>query len=553
MLAMAGQPDSRCDAVLIGYENQENLGLRSIVAFLESRGWRVRLVPFVPGLEQAVVSIVQALRAAGVEAQFTAGGHFPSLRPEQTFELLPQLDSIIRFEGEHTAAEMLAAIDTATSWSRIRGLAFRDGSRIVLTPVRPLVADLDGLPPVPRDPPREAAPGIRLAAMLASRGCLFDCAFCSIRLFYGSVPGPRRRVRNPASVVAEMRRLHDDHDVRFFSFQDDDFAARTEPQRRWIAAFLEQLGAADLPARIRWKISCRVDDLEPQLLAAMVDHGLAAVYLGVESGNDEGLRTLNKRVTVAQNLAAIELLESAGVATSIGFMLLDPSSTLTSVRENTAFLRRVGENGYSPVNFCQMLPYTGTPSEATLRAARRLQGTITRPTYGFTDHRLDCYSFLVQRIFTRRHFSPDGTLAPLQQADFEYRLRRSFGHPEPVAGYGERLRALVCRSNREAVDNLDQLLDRLGSVGADALQDEQQALLAMADREWRNEAEVEIALATLAPAAELSRPADGPAGRRDGTDGAGDDGSLPIRAAPRGMTDNTARPGPSSRLLQLLQ
>jgi hypothetical protein len=213
----------------------------------------------------------------------------------------------------------------------------------------------------------------------------------------------------------------------------------------------------------------------------------------------------------------------------------------------------VGENGYSPVNFCQMLPYTGTPSEATLRAARRLQGTITRPTYGFTDPRLDWYSFLVQRIFARRHFSPDGTLAPLQQADFEYRLRRSFDHPEPVAGYGERLRALVCRSNREAVDNLDQLLDRLGSVGADALQDEQQALLAMADREWRNEAEVEIALATLAPAAELSRPADGPAGRRDGTDGAGDDGSLPIRAAPRGMTDNTARPGPSSRLLQLLQ
>jgi hypothetical protein len=402
----------------------------------------------------------------------------------------------------------------------------------VLTPVRPLVADLDSLPPVYRDPPREAAPGIRLAAMLASRGCLFDCAFCSIRQFYGSVPGPRRRVRTPASVVAEMRRLHDDHDVRFFSFQDDDFAARTEPQRRWIAAFLEQLGEADLPARIRWKISCRVDDLEPQLLAAMVDHGLAAVYLGVESGNDEGLRTLNKRITVAQNLAAIELLESAGVATSIGFMLFDPSSTLESVRENTVFLRRVGENGYFPINFCQMLPYAGTPIEASLRAAGRLQGTITRPTYGFTDPRLDWYSFLVQRIFTRRNFSPDGTLALLQQADFEHRLRRSFGHPEPVAGYGERLRQLVRRSNLGAVDMLEELLDRIGSIGADALLDEQLTLLAMADREWRSEAEIEIALATLARTAEPSRSADGPAGIRDGTDGAGDDGLRLIRAAP---------------------
>jgi anaerobic magnesium-protoporphyrin IX monomethyl ester cyclase len=519
---MESQADSRCDALLVGYENQENLGLRSIVAFLGARGWRVCLVPFAAGLEQEVLARVQALRprlvgfslifqyslddfapllallrTGGVRAHFTAGGHFPSLRPEQTLELLPQLDSIVRFEGEQTTAELLAALDNPDWWPRIRGLAFRQGQQVAVTPVRPLIEDLDSLPPVHRDPPREAAPGIRVAAMLASRGCLYDCAFCSIRQFYGSVPGARRRVRTPASVVAEILRLFEEQEVRFFSFQDDDFAARTPAQRRWVAAFLDGLGAAGLKDRVRWKISCRVDDLEPALLAAMVDHGLAAVYLGVESGNNEGLRTLNKRVTVSQNLTAIDLLKSAAVAVSIGFMLFDPSSTFDSLRENIAFLRRVGDDGYFPVNFCQMLPYAGTPIEAALRASGRLQGTATRPTYGFLDPRLDWYSFIVQRIFTRRNFHPAGTVALLQQADFVHRLGRSFGHSGSGDAFGAQLRHLIGRSNRQAVDILEELLGRIRGDGVDALLDEQQALLVMADREWRSEADIEVALAAM--------------------------------------------------------
>ena len=79
---------------------------------------------------------------------------------------------------------------------------------------------------------------------------------------------------------------------------------------------------------------------------------------------------------------------------------------------------------------------------------------------------------------------------------------------------------------------LEELLDRIGSDGADALLDEQQSLLAIADREWRSEAEIEIGLATLGQAAQRSRPADGRAGARDGLDEAGDDGLRGIRAAP---------------------
>ena len=71
--------------------------------------------------------------------------------------------------------------------------------------------------PRPRDP-----------TMLASRGCLYDCSFCSIRQFYAGAPGPLRRVRSPEDVAAEMKDLYQGRDVRLFLFQDDDFAAKSE-------------------------------------------------------------------------------------------------------------------------------------------------------------------------------------------------------------------------------------------------------------------------------------------------------------------------------------
>ena len=304
-------------------------------------------------------------------------------------------------------------------------------------------------------------------------------------------------MRSPVAVVEEMARLYARHDVRFFSFQDDDFAARTAEQRRWVGVFLELLHDAGLTGLVRWKVSCRVDDIEPRLLERMMQGGLAAVYLGVESGNESGLRTLNKRVTVAQNLHAIETLKAHDVAMSIGFMLFDPSSTADTVRENLAFLREAGDDGYLPINFCQMLPYAGTPIEAQLRDAGRLEGTETRPSYRLLDPRLDWYQFLVQRIFTRRNFEADGLVALLQRADFSHRLAVSFGRREPSAGYGEALRGMIRDSNRLALDTLERLLEALLETGAERLLREEETLLGLAAAEWQGEAAIEVRLRAL--------------------------------------------------------
>jgi hypothetical protein len=217
----------------------------------------------------------------------------------------------------------------------------------------------------------------------------------------------------------------------------------------------------------------------------------------VESGNDEGLRTLNKRAGVEQNLAAISLLKEHDAAMSIGFMLFDPSSTQATVRDNIRFLRSVGEDGYFPINFCKMLPYAGTPIEDSLRKDCRLKGTVSQPDYGFQDPRLDWYEFLVHRAFTRRNFDPGGLVALLQQADFDWRLTKYFGTGDPKPHFGEALNGIIRETNLLAIETLESLLDDILACGIDSLLEDRERLVSTFEREWRGEMVAEVNLKRL--------------------------------------------------------
>lgn len=477
-------PAQRTDAILVGWERQENLGLRHILSYLEAEGYRVQLVPYAPGAEDSVVravceadarlvgfsiifqynlrdygELMKALRKAGVQSHFTAGGHYPSLRPENTLREIPELDTVVRFEGELTARELLERLDRPETWGEIQGLTFRRDGEVVVNPARPLIEDLDRLPWPARGEQLQSVRGIPTAPMLASRGCLFDCSFCSIRQFYGQAPGPLRRTRSPEDVAREMRYLFDARGVRLFLFQDDDFAAKTENQRDWLGRFLLALDRERLTGRIGWKISCRVDDIEPEIMTRCRDRGLLTVYLGVESGNASGLETLNKHATVEQNLRAMRILKETGVDADMGFMLLDPGSTLESVRENVAFLRKVAELGGPPICFVKTLPLAGTAMEKQLAGEGRLTGDPLRPDYRFLDPRLDHYALWITLRFSQRNSAPNGLVETLRIAHFDQVVARAFEAAPWTGEYGAELRRLIDRANESAISTLERTLE----------------------------------------------------------------------------------------------
>jgi anaerobic magnesium-protoporphyrin IX monomethyl ester cyclase len=507
------------DALFVGYEDQENLGLRSIIATLEKQGFHTVLKPYIPKNALDVLSAVEdytpdlvgfsiifqytldefaeltaILRQADVHAHFTVGGHFPSLRPREVLDALPHIDSVVRFEGELTTVELLHHLRHPEAWASIKGLAFRRGNEVVINSPRPLISDLDALPQPFRSKTPSVPRGIRVASILASRGCLYNCSFCSIRQFYGSAPGPLRRIRSPEAVVAEIRTLYERDGVRFFIFQDDDFAAKSQKQRQWIEKFLHVLNEANLTRKVGWKISCRVDDIDENLIARCIDHGLIAVYLGVESGNPSGLQTLNKRVTVEQNLKAIETLKRLGVAFDMGFMLFDPDSTIETIKENINFLRQVTADGTCPANFCKMLPYAGTPIEKRLMEEGRLKGTVSQPDYDFIDPRLDWYFLYVSIVFRFRNFDELGLVERLRLARFDQLLAHAFEIIPRDSDYKNALYSLTAKANSIALDSLENILRFVEARNIENIKADWPLLSTLANRQWQADIEIQYAL-----------------------------------------------------------
>jgi anaerobic magnesium-protoporphyrin IX monomethyl ester cyclase len=441
--------------------------------------------------------LIRFLRTHRMTAHFTAGGHFPSLRPIDTMELIPGLDSIVRFEGELTMGELIIKVRAGEKIDNIAGLVFRENRQIVVNPSRPLIRDIDKLPYIYRGGHDQMIGGVNMAYMIASRGCNHNCSFCSIRQFYGSAKGKLRRVRSPELVVDEMNQLYNSRSIRFFAFRDDDFVGSSGEQRSWLAKFLAELDKKGLSGKIAWNISCRVDGFDQELLEQMKDHGLVYVSMGVESGNDQGLRMLNKRVSVGQNLAAIELLRKFDIGCSMGFMILDPSSTVNTVRENTGFLKKAGETGHFIITFCKMVPYAGTPIENLLETEGRLRGETIAPDYSFSDPVVEWFAYIFRRIFLKRNHMDNGLVRMIQSIDYQYRVYKSFESRATLNGFQKELTTLTKRANILAVETLERIMEASERFDVEHLIHDKRIIPSIAEDEWRGELLIESRLAAL--------------------------------------------------------
>jgi radical SAM superfamily enzyme YgiQ (UPF0313 family) len=516
------------EVVLIGYQDQGNLGMGYLAAVLERHGCATETIDVRDGGEKIAARlagrqplivgfslifqfflpqfrrVAAELREAGITSHFTIGGHYPSLCHDELLVNFPEIDSVVRYEGEETLIELLDRLRSGGDWHEISGIAYVRGDQVVATPARALVQDLDSLPfpQRPYEPQRIA--GFATLPLLASRGCIRRCSFCSIHTFYRTAPGKVVRVRRPAKVVEEMLHLNRRHGVRVFLFQDDDFPLWGKKGRRWADELVARLHDSGLAETTVWKISCRAEYVEPELFASMRKAGLFLVYMGIESGVESGLDVLFKQMTVEQNLDAVANLKRLDIVFAYGFMLFDPSSTFESIRGNIAFLRRIVGDGSAPAVFSRMLPYGGTPIRDQLAKEGRLRGDLTHPDYDFLDLRINEYHRLLT-LAVRPWIHNQGLsyslsdvadeletierLAPGPRGGAEYRatLRQmtaeanarlfalvedsslafergdqSLLDPRPVRDYCERMRARVLDLRQDFIaDNVDALVENI--------------------------------------------------------------------------------------------
>lgn len=511
----AGRPQR---VLLVGFQDQDNLGLRYLCSAVRAAGHEPRIITFDADparlIEQAradrpdliglslifqymtprFAEVIGAVRAAGIDSHVTVGGHYPSFEPERVLRAIPGLDSVVRFDGEATLADLLNRLAAGREWREIDGLATRTADGTVLANrLREPVADLDDLPwPERADIDYESRP-LATASVLGSRGCPWNCSFCSIRPFYELQGGRLRRLRKPDSVVAEMIDLHERRGVPLFLFQDDDFLATGRRAREWAGAIADAL-AEHAGGRLAFKMSCRSDEVDGETLRRLMRGGLTHVYMGVESGDAEGLAGMNKLLQPTAHLAAGRTLKALGLSFDFGFMLMDPSSTFRSIRSNIDFLESFVGDGWSVATFCRMLPYAGTPVEAQLAAEGRLRGSDFQPDYSFLDPRLDAFYDWMIQTFHRRNFTSEGLCHVLRYLMFEARLRLR-GREPGAARTLPVLQYLTARANQIAFRVLRAGLDHVEAMPSGRVRPDDEYLAALTRWEAAEEERLERDLA----------------------------------------------------------
>lgn len=495
---------------------QDNLGVGYITSILLNTGYRVKMIDFRLGKDRILEELrrseplvvgfsiifqyhidefrelITYLRLQGIHAHFCAGGHYPSLRPRQLMQLISELDSVVLFEGERTFLELAEALSSGQEWRHIRGIAHRDGQTMVINPLRPLEPDLDNFPPPFRPPLKEFALGKKYATLLAGRGCVYDCSFCSIREFYSRPPGSIKRLRRPEMVVREMELLRDDMDCSVFVFQDDDFPVSHPWGSAWASRFCQLVEEKELNDKILWKISCRPDEISGRMFEMMKSCGLFLVYLGIESGTEEGLCLMNKHIKPGVNIDGVRILKELGINYDYGFMLFDPSSTIDSVRQNLHFLETICGDGSSPVTLCKMRPYAETKIEAVLREQGRLKGRTGFEDYEFLDDRVNALYTLVTEWFANWIGAHDGILNFARWTRYHLAVfRKYFTKPTQAVELEERTAAITRESNGFILRTIGKACDILcsdrGQAQASSFSKEMEEEIRAVEEQYRDD------------------------------------------------------------------
>jgi len=478
--------------LLIGYQDQDNLGLRYLMSAVLAAGHRATLMTyrsdvdeitrFINSCKPDVVGfslifqymvpdfarIIASLRDRGIRTHFTIGGHYASFEPEEVLRQMPGLDSVVRFEGEQTLVHLLNRLGNKKDWRDLDGIAYRCDDEIRLTLIAEPVTDLDDLPLPDRQSIDYEGHPMPTASVLGSRGCPWKCSFCSIRPFYEEQGGKLRRFRRPQSVVNELIDLYRHRGVSIFLFQDDDFLAGGKRAKRWAVDIADLIRDAGLAGKIVFKISCRSDEIDEEIIRRLMDGGLTHVYMGVESGDEQDLLNMNKLLKPATHLQAGRTLKNLGLSFDFGFMLVQPYSTFDTIRNNIAFLEEFIGDGWSVAPFCRMLPYAGTPIKQRLEQEGRLLGTTFEPDYKLLDPKLDLFYDWMVNTFYQRNFTNQGLCHILRGMLFEARLRldteRSVTEEQRlyIKHLTEVCNRIACYTLRCAIDHVDETpLDKL--------------------------------------------------------------------------------------------
>jgi len=280
------------------------------------------------------------------------GGPHVTFLAEETLTAHPEVDFVVRGEGERKLLDLIRCLEGDGDPSSVQGIAFRQDDRVVQT-LEPPPLDVNALPmPAYHLLPMQAyrfEVMVNFTTLLASRGCPHRCTFCAEWPFWGDGWRPR----DPEAVVEEIELLHRRYDRQSFWFGDDCFNVDGDHMRAISEGILKR------GLEIAWFYQGRADLVikHRDVLPLMRRAGNLMVQLGIEASTDGELSSFRKQLTVEQVREAVHLLRQNDIVCQGLLIIGTPSESAQSIQHKVRFAKWLDVD--FPI-FTVFTPFPGT-------------------------------------------------------------------------------------------------------------------------------------------------------------------------------------------------
>ena len=322
-----------------------------------------------------VRALLARIKDAFPSLRIVIGGEHPSAIPEVCLEQCPAIDVCVVGEGEATMVALLDAWRDRSSLEDVAGIVWRSGHDVVRRNApRERIRDLSGiLPPawdlfpIERYLESRLAYGVNLGRtmpMLATRGCPFECTFCSNPSMWTT----RWQPRPVADVIAEIAQYRDRYQATNFDFYDLTAVIR----RDWIIEFCDEI--LQRGWRITWQMPAgtRSEALDREVLERMQRSGHRHIVYAPETGSARTLAATKKKVNLERMEASIRDAVRLDLDVKLNMIMGLPGETRADLAATVAFLMRMAWMGVTDAFIAAFMPYPGSSEFRRMRDAGQI-------------------------------------------------------------------------------------------------------------------------------------------------------------------------------------
>lgn len=370
-------------------KRRDPLGILYIAAAARESGYSVRILdlqvesiglrkaiaqekPKVVGISGLTITrfesfnIARIIKSVFPEIVTAYGGPHASCAAQDTLENIPEIDIIIRGEGEITFLELCNVfVGRKGSLKDLPGISYRCDGKIIHNPGRVRIRNLDSLPFPARDLVNMDRYKFYLhylqvdsLSLMASRGCFRNCIFCAERNFWGN----SCIRRSQGNILEEIMSLVRNYNIRTFIFSDSSFTA----DRAFVFSLCEEFIKNKL--NIRWGCQTNISYLDTEILELMKSSGCCAIGVGAESAVPRVLTKINKNYSLDYLDHIIESVTRLKMGLPIFWMIGLPEETLDEALKSYHWFSKYKENKFVILSFPRPTEiFPGTSLEAWAR------------------------------------------------------------------------------------------------------------------------------------------------------------------------------------------